>query len=82
MRIPFTEANASIGGAIGKKELVREALPNYLRFKIADNSNFINHTGTLTIWLAEGIDVVVIGNQPEAPAIDLNITVARESTPQ
>ena len=77
VRIPFTEVNASVGGAVGKKEVVQQALPNYLRTRLADNGNFINQSATLTIWVAEGMDVIAIGKQPEAPAVDLNISVAR-----
>lgn len=33
--------------------------------------------GTLTIWLAEGIGVIVLGNQPEAPVADLSINLLR-----
>lgn len=77
VRIPLTEANISVGGALGKKEVVQQALPSYLREKVGDNTNFINHSGTLTVWLAEGIDVLVVGKQPEAPNIDLNISVVR-----
>lgn len=77
VRVPLTEANISVGGAIGKKDIVRQALPNYLQNRIADNGNFVNHTGSLTVWVAQGIDVVVIGQQLEAPAIDLKISVIR-----
>ena len=77
MRVPLTDANISVGGAIGKKEAVQQALPNYLQNRVADNSNFVNHTGSLTVWVAQGMDVVVIGKQPEAPVIDLNISIIR-----
>ncbi len=79
VKIPFTEANISGGVAVGRKDLTQAALPNYLRYRVADNTNFINHTGTLTVWVGEGMYVAVIGTQPEAPVIDLNITIARES---
>lgn len=76
-RIPFTEANISVGGAVGKKEVVQQTLPDYLRNRVASNNNFFNHSGTLTVWVAEGMDVIVIGKQPEAPAFDLHISAAR-----
>lgn len=77
VKIPLTEANISVGGAIGKKDVVQQALPNYLRNRVADNTNFVNHTGSLTVWVAQGIDVVVVGKQLEAPAVDLNISIVR-----
>lgn len=77
IRIPFTQSNLSAGGSLGKKEVVKNALPNYLRNKVADNSDFLNHTTTMTIWVAEGIGVIVIGEQPEAPIVDLNINFIR-----
>lgn len=77
IRVPFTESNLSAGGSLGKKEVVQQALPNYLRNKVADNNSFFNQSNTLTIWLAEGMGVIVLGKQPEAPAIDLNINLIR-----
>lgn len=76
-RIPFTEVNISLGASLGEKEVVQQALPNYLRDKVADNKNFFNQSGTLTIWIAEGMGVIVLGNQPNAPVIDLNINYLR-----
>lgn len=77
IRVPFTEANLSVGGSIGKKEVVQTALPNYLQNKVADNNSFFNQSHTVTIWLAEGMGIIVLGNQPEAPLVDLNVNLKR-----
>lgn len=77
VRIPFTQINISAGGSIGKKEVVKNALPNYLQGKIADNNDFFNHSTTMTIWVAEGIGIIVVGQQPQAPTIDLDVNLLR-----
>lgn len=77
VRIPFTPSNLSVGGSLGKKEVAEQVLPGYLRNRVADNSNFFNHSSTMTIWLAEGIGMIVLGNQPEAPVVDLNFNLVR-----
>lgn len=77
LRVPLTKVNLSGGGSLGKKEVVKQALPNYLRDRVADNKTFINQTNTVTIWVAEGICVCVLGEQPEAPPIDLWINFKR-----
>jgi hypothetical protein len=75
IRIPFTESNATIAGAIGTKEKVRDALPDYDQGRLGGNQNFINNSTTLTIGPAEGAGMLVIGKQDSAPAIDLHIVV-------
>lgn len=72
-RIPFTTSNLTIAGSVGKKEKAPDALPSYIHGKLADNHNFINGSQTLTIWVAEGTAIIVIGHQEGAPAIDLHL---------
>lgn len=72
-RIPFTGTNVTLAGAIGQKAKVDGALPTYVQEKLASNQNFINQTSTLTIWVAEGAGLVVIGHQDGSPAIDLHL---------
>lgn len=76
LRIPSTDFNISVGGSLGKKETVPQVLPGYLRSRIADNSTFFNHSNVLTIWLAEGMFVAVLGNQPEASLADLSLNLS------
>jgi hypothetical protein len=73
----LTELNFSIGGSLGKKEVVQQSLPNYLRNQVANNGTFFNQSNTLTIWLAEGMGVIVFGQQPEAPVVDLSFNLKR-----
>lgn len=73
VRIPLTESNISVAGSIGSKEKTLDALPNYLRDKLASNYNFINSSSSLTLGPAQGTGIFVIGKQPGAPAADLNI---------
>ena len=73
VRIPFTSANLTIAGSVGKKEKAAAALPNYVQGRLADNHNFINGSQTLTIWEAEGTAIIVLGHQEGAPAIDLHL---------
>lgn len=77
VRIPFTNINLSGGGALGNKLVVIEALPVYLRNRVADNRTFINQSNTVTIWVVEGIGVCVLGEQPEAPVINLSINLKK-----
>ncbi|MCL5784108.1 MAG: hypothetical protein M1142_01995 [Patescibacteria group bacterium] len=76
-RIPFTQSNISVGGSLGKKEVVQQALPNYLSHRVASNQDFFNYSTTLTIWIAEGMGMVVLGEQPEAPLVDINLNLKR-----
>ena len=73
--VPFTNSNITIAGAVGKKEKAVGALPGYVADKVGSNQNFINQTNTLTIWVAEGIVVIVVGHQEGAPAIDLHLVL-------
>ena len=73
VRVPFTESNLTIAGAVGKKEKAPDALPGYVHGKLGGNQNFINQSNTLTIWVAEGIVIIVLGHQEGAPVIDLHL---------
>src|SRR4029077_21134498 len=73
LRVPFTGSNITLAGAVGKKEKVAASLPGYVQDKVGSNQNFIDQTSTLTIWVAEGIVVLVVGHQEGAPAIDLHL---------
>jgi hypothetical protein len=73
VRVPFTGSNITLAGAVGKKEKVVASLPGYVQDKVGSNQNFIDQTSTLTIWVAEGIVVLVVGHQEGAPAIDLHL---------
>src|SRR5690348_10156115 len=73
-RIPFTsESNVTLAGSVGKKEKAPEALPPYVHGKLGGNQNFINGPQTLTIWVAEGAVIFVVGQQPGAPLVDLHL---------
>jgi len=73
VRVPFTESNLTVAGSVGKKEKAPDALPPYVHGKLASNQNFINQSNTLTIWVAEGTAIVVVGHQDGAPLIDLHL---------
>ena len=73
VRVPFTESNLTIAGSVGKKEKAADALPPYVRSKLASNQSFINQSNTLTIWVAEGTAIVVLGRQEGAPLVDLHL---------
>lgn len=77
IKVPATDLNFSLGGSLGKKEEVKQILPIYLQNRITDNNTLFNHSTTLTIWLAEGVGIVVFGTQPEAPLADLNLNINR-----
>src|SRR5258708_17382262 len=72
-RVPFTGSNLTIAGSVGKKEKVPDALPAYVHGKLGGNQNFINGSQTLTIWVAEGTAILVLGHQEGAPLIDLHL---------
>src|SRR5437899_10752909 len=72
-RIPFTESNVTIAGSVGTKEKAAAALPPYVHGKLGGNQNFINQSNTLTIWVAEGTAIVVVGHQQGAPLIALHL---------
>ena len=40
-----------------------------------ETKNFINHSTTMTIGPAEGVGLLVIGQQPGAPPIDLYVAL-------
>lgn len=72
-RVPLTESNLTIAGSVGKKEKAPQVLPPYLRERLGGNQNFINQSNTLTIWVAEGTVLIVLGHQQAAPLIDLHL---------
>jgi hypothetical protein len=71
--VPFMQSNVTVAAAIGTKAKIIEGLPAYARDRLAGNQNFVNQSGTLTVGPAEGAGVLVIGNQPGAPSVDLYI---------
>jgi hypothetical protein len=73
IRVPFTSANFTIAGSVGEKDKAPEALPQYVHGKLGGNENFINQSSTLTIWVAEGTFILVLGQQEGAPLIDLHL---------
>jgi hypothetical protein len=72
-RIPLTDSNVTVAGSVGKKEKAPEALPPYVHGKLGGNQNFINQSNTLTIWVAEGTAIIVVGRQEGAPLVDLHV---------
>lgn len=77
VRIPFTESNITAAGAIGAKDKLLEALPEYDQGRLGGNQNFINNSFELTIGPAEGAGLLVIGKQEAAPAIDLHLVLSQ-----
>lgn len=73
--VPFMQSNVTAAGAIGTKAKIVEGLPGYTRDRLADNQNFINQSGTLTVGPAEGAFVFILGSQPGAPSVDLYIVL-------
>ena len=73
VRVPFTGSNLTLAGSVGDKDKATEVLPAYIHDKVAGNQNFVNQTNTLTIWVAEGVGMVVLGHQEGAPVIDLHL---------
>lgn len=74
VRVPFTSStNVTLAGSVGKKEKAPDALPPYVHGKLASNQNFVNGTQTLTIWVAMGTVIFVVGQQEGAPLIDLHL---------
>ena len=74
VRVPFTSStNITLAGSVGKKDKAPDALPPYVHGKLASNQNFINGSQTLTIWVAEGTVIFVVGQQEGAPLIDLHL---------
>jgi hypothetical protein len=75
VQVPFTASNFTATGSIGAKDKAVEALPDYAQGNLASNENFINNSTTLTIGPAEGVGLLVIGQQPGAPAIDVYLAL-------
>ncbi len=73
VRVPLTEINLTLAGSVGKKEKAAEALPPYVHGRLAGNQNFVNQSNTLTIWVAEGTAIILVGQQEGAPLIDLHL---------
>jgi len=73
VRIPLTQANITLAGSVGKKDKAPDALPQYVHGKLGGNQNFINGSQSLTIWVAEGTVIFVIGQQEGAPLVDLHL---------
>lgn len=73
VRIPLTQANITLAGSVGKKDKAPDALPQYVHGKLGGNQNFINGSQSLTIWVAEGTVIFVVGQQEGAPLVDLHL---------
>jgi hypothetical protein len=73
IRVPFTDSNLTIAGSVGKKENAADVMPGYVHGKLGSNQDFINHSNTLTIWIAEGATLFLVAHQPGAPLIDLHV---------
>jgi hypothetical protein len=73
IRIPLTSSNLTVAGSVGEKEKAPGALPPYVHGRLGGNQNFINQSNTLTIWVAEGRVIILLGQQPGAPLIDLHL---------
>src|SRR3982074_1637492 len=71
--VPVSSGHLTIAGALGPKTKAPDALPGYDRGRLGGNQNFINHTSTLTIGPAEGVVLLVLGKQDDAPVIDLHL---------
>lgn len=72
-RIPGTHSNVTIAGSIGKKEISRTVLPTYARETFGSNKNFINSSHSLVVGPAQGLQEIVIGKQPGAPAAGIDV---------
>lgn len=73
VRVPLTSSNITVAGSIGEKDKAVAALPNYTQGRLSSNQNFFNNSITMTIWRAEGITLLILGQQDGAPAIDLHL---------
>jgi hypothetical protein len=72
-RVPGTHSNITIDGSIGKKALTKAALPGYVQRTFGGNTNLVNYSASLTIWIAEGRQQIVLGRQPGAPFAGVSI---------
>lgn len=75
LRIPTTNANLTIAGCLGEKNKALSSLPSYLKGKLGNNQDFINHSMTMTVGPIEGCEMGVIGDQPGSPVIGIHIKV-------
>lgn len=75
IRIPFTQANITMVGCIGEKNKAVDSIPEYVKGKLGNNKDFMNHSMTTTIWNIEGCEMGIIGDQPGAPLIGLHLGV-------
>jgi len=73
VRVPLTDSNFTVAGSVGEKDKAVVALPDYAEGRVGGNQNFFNNSITTTIWRAEGITLVILGKQDEAPAIDVHL---------
>ena len=72
-RVPLTESNVTLAGSVGKKDHAPDALPAYVHGRLGGNQNFVNQSTSLTLWVAEGTAIFVIGRQEGAPWVDLHL---------
>src|SRR5207302_9044735 len=54
LRIPFTQSNVTVAGALGAKSKTADALPGYTAARLGGNPTFFNNSTTMTIGPAEG----------------------------
>ena len=73
IRIPFTTSNLTLAGSIGAKDKAVSEMPSYTEGRVGGNQNFFNNSTTMTIGPAEGIGLVIIGRQDDAPPLDLHL---------
>lgn len=76
IRVPGTHSNLTVAASLGAKDKTADALPSYTSGRLGGNQNFINQSQTLTIGPAEGAVLAVLGQQDDAPPLDLHL-VAR-----
>lgn len=75
LRIPTTNANLTIVGCLGEKNKALSSLPSYLKGRLGNNQDFINHSMTMTVGPIEGCEMGIIGDQPGSPTIGIHIKV-------
>ena len=74
-RVPLTSANISLAGCLGKKNKALSSLPEYLKGRLGNNKDFLNHSMTMTIGSIEGCEMGIIGNQKGAPLLNLYLGI-------
>lgn len=74
-RIPFTQSNLTLAGCLGEKNKAVDSLPLYIKYRLGNNQDFMNHSMTTTIWKIEGCEIGVIGEQSSAPLLGIHIGV-------